>query len=204
MRGLVRGFSRIRYVICVNLRSICVDLRLVPRTRSVIIYLPIRLLSGSSELLLTEHWYVFPIFCFVLAPNKDLAVSGLHYCKHYPNVDTLAFRPWRFCSHLAPYGGRLLAAIFLSRPSLKINGWREGVRTFLSLISQRAITRPAKTILWYHFKGSLSNLKIVTPHAPTVIARSPDRDRDDAAISVCRNSCPKITEIASSSTHSSQ
>jgi len=53
--------------------------------RSVIIYLGQTLLFSSSELLLTEFWYVFPILCFVLAPNKDLAVSFLHFCKTRPD-----------------------------------------------------------------------------------------------------------------------
>ena len=61
----------------------------------MIICLPIRLLSGSSELLLTDYRYVFPMLCFVLAPNKDLAVSFSHFCETYPdgyrNLSVLAF-----------------------------------------------------------------------------------------------------------------
>jgi len=46
----------------------------------VIIYLGWKLLSSSGELLLTDLNYEI-YFSFVLAPNKDLAVSYLHCCK---------------------------------------------------------------------------------------------------------------------------
>jgi len=49
----------------------------------MIIYLILALLPDSSELLLTEFRYE-PIFCFVLAPSKDLAVALLHFCKINP------------------------------------------------------------------------------------------------------------------------
>jgi len=53
----------------------------------VIICLGQELLLGSGELLLTEFRDEFnPIFCFVLAPNKDLAVSLLHYCRIFPKL----------------------------------------------------------------------------------------------------------------------
>ena len=102
------------------------------------------LLLESSELLLTESRDVFnPIFCFVLAPNKDLAVSVLHYCRNIPIRYARRFHRGRFCSHLAHYCGRLLAAIFLSLTYVQ-----DGVRTFLSLgTSKEAITHLAKTSL---------------------------------------------------------
>src|SRR3989344_3759899 len=53
----------------------------------VIICLGQELLLGSGELLLTEVRDVFnPIFFFFLAPNKDLAVSLLHYCRIFPKL----------------------------------------------------------------------------------------------------------------------
>jgi len=59
----------------------------------VIIYLFATLLSESSELLFTESQDVFnPIFCFVLAPNKDLAVSVPHYCRNIPLLECQIFR----------------------------------------------------------------------------------------------------------------
>ncbi len=67
--------------------------------RLVIIYLRQALLHGCGELLLTEFWYVFPNFCFVLAPSKDLAVSFLRFRKTYPegylslSASTLLFAP---------------------------------------------------------------------------------------------------------------
>jgi len=73
----------------------------------VIICLPIRLLSGSSELLLTEFRdVVYPIFCFVLAPNKDLAVFSPALLQKYALKACQTFPPERFCSHLAHYCGR--------------------------------------------------------------------------------------------------
>ena len=60
----------------------------------VIIYLGCVLLRTSGELLLTDFWYVFPNSCFVLAPNKDLAVSFLYFYRTYPcgyrNLSVLA------------------------------------------------------------------------------------------------------------------
>ena len=56
---------------------------LYPPKGMAIIYLSSMLPSGSSELLLTDYQYVFLIFCFVLAPNKDLAVSFWHFCQTY-------------------------------------------------------------------------------------------------------------------------
>src|SRR3989344_5270586 len=68
---------------------------------------------------LQKFWYE-PIFCFVLAPSKDLAVAPPYYYGILrQKVGALAFRPWRHCSHLAHYCVRLLAATFLSRPSYK-------------------------------------------------------------------------------------
>ena len=101
----------------------------------MIIYLFAMLPSESSELLLTESRDVFnPIFCFVLAPNKDLAVSFLHCCKTIPQGNARPFGRSRFCSHLASYDGRPLAAIILSLTCV-----RDGVRTFLSLKEQSLI-----------------------------------------------------------------
>ena len=83
----------------------------------VIICLCQKLLFGYGELLLTEFRDVFnPIFCFVLAPNKDLAVSLPSFNWNRPVIRQGAstFRFRRFCSHLAHYCGRLLAAIILS------------------------------------------------------------------------------------------
>ena len=124
----------------------------------MIICLPIRLLSGSSELLLTESRDVFnPIFCFVLALNKDLAVSFLHCCKIIPpRRDARPFGRSRFCSHLTHYCGRPLAAIILSfagKPA------QESVRTFLPKLALRAITHLAETFLLYQIKG-LCQVKI--------------------------------------------
>jgi len=51
----------------------------------MIICLGQELLPGSGELLLTEIQDEINLdFCFVLAPNKDLAVSFLHFCKTIP------------------------------------------------------------------------------------------------------------------------
>ena len=72
------------------------------------------LLSASSELLLTLFNDETLITGFVLAPNKDLAVSVLHYCRNIPLLECIAFQLCRFCSHLAHYCGRPLAAIILS------------------------------------------------------------------------------------------
>ena len=49
----------------------------------MIIYLGLLLLTSSGELLLTDKNYEIP-FSFVLAPNKDLAVSSLYYYRRTP------------------------------------------------------------------------------------------------------------------------
>src|SRR3989338_7728288 len=85
---------------------------------------------------LQKFWYE-PIFCFVLAPSKDLAVAPPYYYGILrQKVGALAFRPWRHCSHLAHYCVRLLAATFLYALLA------QGVRTFLSP-HRRAITHLA-------------------------------------------------------------
>ena len=50
---------------------------------------------------------------FVLAPNKDLAVSAWCYHQDYPEGYPMAFASGRFCSHLYHYWRRALPAIFL-------------------------------------------------------------------------------------------
>ena len=122
----------------------------------VIIYLFATLLSESSELLFTEFWDVFnPIFCFVLAPNKDLAVSFQSFDWTRPMTGASLFRARRFCSHLAHYCGRPLAAIILSLACA-----RDGVRTFLS-----GLTRSDHLIgTWFiiHRMAWLSRLNMLT------------------------------------------
>ncbi len=125
---------------------------LYPLSRAVIICLPIRLLSGSSELLLTEiQDEINPNFCFVLALSKDLAVSPQHCCWIIPKPGCSTFRSRRRCSHLirpqlrSCRRRRLLAATFLSRLR------RESVRTFLPPKTRGAITHLVETILYYQF-----------------------------------------------------
>lgn len=114
----------------------------------VIICLFVALLPESSELLLTESRDVFnPIFCFVLALYKDLAVSALHYYRGIPLPECIAFQLCRFCSHLAPCGGRSLTAIILSALSGKrVFGLSSPVRISEDF-RRGAITHLAKTYL---------------------------------------------------------
>ncbi len=83
----------------------------------------------------------FPGFCpepakgFVLAPNKDLAVSFWHYCQSRPIPCGMGARPFRVYgvsvrTSSRRSGRRLLAAIFLSFTDKSV---QEGVRTFLPL-----------------------------------------------------------------------
>jgi hypothetical protein len=84
-----------------------------------------------------------------LALNKDLAVSFPLFCPYRgtgPPSSGLgppsAFASGRFCSHLSPYGGGLLARIILSNTTFADQVFRntdasakvvlESVRTFLS------------------------------------------------------------------------
>ena len=104
----------------------------------MIICLGQKLLFGSGELLLTEiQDEINPNFCFILAPNKDLAVSLQYFYWNRQALNKfnarrlVPFGTRRLCSHLAPCGGRLLAATFL--PSTQRIECYGGVRTFLPL-----------------------------------------------------------------------
>ena len=78
---------------------------------------------------------------FVLAPNKDLAVSFWHFCQTSPcglrNLSVLA-------SLFAP---RVLLQAAVSRYYFNLF-YRVGVRTFLQWLAPPAITHLAKTTLY--------------------------------------------------------
>ena len=96
-----------------------------------------------------------PIICFVLAPNKDLAVSFLHCCKSIPQGDARLFSLSRFCSHLASYDGRPLAAIILSDGHFSSRRMVFGLSS-LSALHGRAITHLAETPLQYQLFYNMS------------------------------------------------
>jgi len=84
---------------------------------------------------------------FLLAPDKDLAVSPSHYCEAHPEgQDALAFQLRRLCSHLYPAkSGTAGVTRYLFRPRRRRG---MGVRTFLlPAKSRKAIIRPAFFIL---------------------------------------------------------
>ena len=87
-----------------------------------------RTLATIGELLLTEARDVFnPISCFVLAPNKDLAVSFLHYCRTFPLLGMPTFRLSTFL-----FAPRTLLWTAVSRYYFNSLKRDVGVRTFLS------------------------------------------------------------------------
>ena len=91
---------------------------------------------------------------FVLAPNKDLAVSLLYYYRIFPEGNTNLFKLVRRCSHLAHYCGRLLAATILTSQR------RVGVRTFLC---SRNLEQQSFTLLIQNYNNKyfiiMSNFK---------------------------------------------
>jgi hypothetical protein len=81
----------------------------------VIIYLALRLLSGSSELLLTHSTFREKSAGFTLAPDKDLAVSSFDFVQdkllyYFEGSSRRMFLSFRFGTSLfAPLSSRTTA-----------------------------------------------------------------------------------------------
>ena len=122
----------------------------------MIIYLFSALLPESSELLLTFFTDETMNTGFVLAPNKDLAVSPLHYCRIIPEGTADLFKSTRRCSHLVRlWRRRLLAAIILSFANKLA---QEGVRTFLPVTMPKLWSGQSLILLEHLY---INNFKIL-------------------------------------------